>query len=271
MDKILVIGTGGTIACVRDGSVRLDNPFKICDCVNDLKVEFVCKSPFSVLSENISIGQIFKLISFVEENLKDFDKIIILHGSDTLAFTASFIGNYFYNKAIVLVASNKPIGEEGSNGVSNFIRAVDYLIKGNKGVVVSYDRIFDATKIVSADDEDRFIEIKGDTKPIKNPILNEKNILVIRPYVGIDYSSYNLDNVDGVIHTMYHSATAPSNVISFIEECKKKNIPFYFVTSKPVADYESAKDFDNIIFNSTLENAYAKIMLTSDDFSDILC
>ena len=31
MSKILVVGTGGTIACVRQDNILLDNPFKILD------------------------------------------------------------------------------------------------------------------------------------------------------------------------------------------------------------------------------------------------
>lgn len=62
---------------------------------------------------------------------------------------------------------------------------------------------------------------------------------------------------------MYHSSTAPESVKNFIQKCNEQNIPFYFVTSKSSADYESAKDFENIIFNSTLENAFARLLLTN--------
>ena len=41
-------------------------------------------------------------------------------------------------------------------------------------------------------------------------IFAPKNILVIKPYINIDYNNYNIDNVDVVLHEMYHSATAVS-------------------------------------------------------------
>ena len=78
-----------------------------------------------------------------------------------------------------------------------------------------------------------------------------------------DYNNYNIDNVDVVLHEMYHSATVPESAKAFAKKCAQKGVAFYFVTSKSSADYESASDIkDKIIYNSTLENAYAKILLS---------
>lgn len=247
MEKILVIGTGGTIACKKDKSIHLDSPFKIVDYCKFDNVEFQCISPFFVLSENMSFEMWERLIKCIND--VDFSKykgVIILHGSDTLYFTASFIGNAFGNKPIVLVASDKPLEDKTANGFENFRKAVEYILKGIDRVYVSYDGICPA--------------LQGEG--VENPHFTPKNILVISPYVNIDYSSYNLDGVDAVLHTMYHSATAPENVSAFAEKCKAQGIPFYFVTENSSADYESAQGFENIIFNSTLENAFAKILLT---------
>ena len=80
--------------------------------------------------------------------------------------------------------------------------------------------------------------------------------------VDEDIEKY-LDNVDVVLHEMYHSATVPESAKAFAKKCAQKGVAFYFVTSKSSADYESASDIkDKIIYNSTLENAYAKILLS---------
>ena len=98
---------------------------------------------------------------------------------------------------------------------------------------------------------------------IPSPRFAPKNILVIKPYINIDYNNYNIDNVDVVLHEMYHSATVPESAKAFVKKCAQKGVAFYFVTSKSSADYESASDIkDKIIYNSTLENAYAKILLS---------
>ena len=263
MNKILLVGTGGTIACVKGDNIHLDNPFKILDYIENKNVSFECVSPFSVLSENINIDLWQKLIDYL--NTVDFEKyagVIILHGSDTLAYTGALLGNIFYNKRIVLVAADKPVEDTASNAVPNFENAVDFICDGAVGVYISYERLYRAVRTVSAGENDEFFAVGKQSDFIKNPILSKKNILVIHPYVGINYDNYNLDRVDAVLHAMYHSATAPENAIAFADKCKKQNIPFYFVTSKSSAEYESAENFDSIIFNSTIENAFARLLLT---------
>lgn len=246
MEKILIIGTGGTIGSVRGSSIHLDAPFKILDYVNCEGVEFDCVSPFTVLSENMDFAHWQCLIDFISG--VDFNKyggVILLHGSDTLSFTGALIANMFYDKPIVLVASDKPLEDETANGIENFCKAVEYIKNGISRVYISYDRIYEA--------ESR--------EPIEIPCFSPKNILVIASHVGIDYDCFRLDGVDAVLHTMYHSATAPSGVKQFISRCSDSGVPFYFVSENSSADYESAKDFDNIIFNSTLESAFARLLL----------
>lgn len=249
MDKILVIGTGGTIGSVKDDNIHLDSPFKILDYMNyDDVVEFECVSPFTVLSENMSLELWKQLADYIGS--VDFNKykgIIVLHGSDTLSFTGAFIANMFYDKPIVLVASDKPLEDKTANGFKNFENAVKYIQNGINKVYISYDRIYKAEN----------------NEPLENPVFKFKKILVISPYVGIDYNSYDLSGVDIVLHSMYHSATAPAEVKEFINRCKMSGVEFYFVTENASADYESARDFENIIFNSTVESAYSRLLLTN--------
>ena len=61
----------------------------------------------------------------------------------------------------------------------------------------------------------------------------KKSVLLIKPYVGINYDLFSLDNVKAVMHLMYHSSTinsegdGPMSAVSLCKRCKKKNIPFY--------------------------------------------
>ena len=145
------------------------------------------------------------------------------------------------------MASDKPLEDKSANGFNNFEIAVKHIKNGIDRVYISYDGFYR-------------VENK---QPIKNPVLKFKKILVISPYIGIDYNSYNLSNVDIVLHSMYHSATAPDYVKMFIDRCKKSGTEFYFVTENTSADYESARTFENIIFNSTIESAYSRLLLTN--------
>lgn len=256
--KILLISTGGTIASIKEENIHLDAPFKILDYI--LKdetngIEFEYAVPFTVLSENMNFELWQKLCATINEN--NINNIIILHGSDTLAFTSSLLGKLFADKNIVVTASNKPCEDENSNAAPNFLDALRQVKKGQKGVFVSYDGVYPAETIASADGFDIFRAVgkyDGKSKSEFKP----KNILIIKPYVNINYDNYNLNGVDAVLHEMYHSATVPDTSKTFAKKCRDMGIPFYFVTPKSSADYESAKDIkDMIIYNSTTENAYA--------------
>lgn len=248
MDKILVIGTGGTIGSVKDDNIHLDTPFKILDYMNYDDVEFECVSPFTILSENMSLELWKQLADYIGSiDFSKYKGIVVLHGSDTLSFTGALLANLFYDSPIVLVASDKPLEDKTANGFKNFENAVKYIQNGISKVYISYDRIYEAEN----------------KEPLENPVFKFKKILVISPYVGIDYNSYDLSNIDIVLHSMYHSATAPAEVTDFISKCKVNGAEFYFVTESSSADYESSKSFENIIFNSTVESAYARLLLTN--------
>lgn len=271
MKKILVVGLGGTIACERRGSIALgENPFKVLEYINDSDdYDFIRVSPFFTLSENICFEHFKRLKKFFDSLcFEEYDGIIVLHGSDTLSFTAAFLFNLYNDKRIVLTASGKPLGETGSNGAENFENALRLLKLGENGVYVSYNGIFKANEICRADENDNFIAVESLSKPVENPALTDKKVLIINPYPGIDYSSFSLSRVDAVLHTMYHSATVPSGAFDFCEKCRKRNIPFYFVTSKKSAEYESSSFSGDILFGITVEDAFSKILLTNGNLFD---
>lgn len=258
--KILIISTGGTIASKKDDNIHLDAPFKAVhfadeNLTKNVEFSFVC--PYTILSENMDFSHLQSLVDEIKRS--ETDNIIILHGSDTLAFTSSFIANLFWDKNIVLTASDKPIEDKTANGISNFNEALRHIIKGEKGVYVSYDGIFPADTITSADGLDKFRQTGKSQEKFKKAHLAPKNILVIKPYINIDYNNYNIEGVDIVLHEMYHCATVPESAKAFAKKCKQNGVPFYFVTPKSSADYETSADIlDMIIFNSTLENAFAR-------------
>ena len=194
--KISIISTGGTIACKKDDNIHLDSPFKVVDYADEnltREVDFSFSSPFTVLSENMDFALWQKLIAAVNES--ESDNIIILHGSDTLAYTSSLLANMFYDKNIVITASDKPIEDETANGISNFNAALMQVLKNQKGVFVSYNGIFSANEIVSADSSDNFLYLGKANEKIPSPRFAPKNILVIKPYINIDYNNYNIDSL----------------------------------------------------------------------------
>lgn len=264
LKKILLVGTGGTIGSKKDDSIALHAPFKILDYYdNNDNVVFETQSPFTILSEHMNLDYWQQLIDYL--NKIDFDSlrgVILLHGSDTLAFTGALLSHLFYDKRIVLVGSNKPPEDELSNAANNFKEAVSHILNSNElGVFISYDGLIEAYAATSADCRDRFVKADVAFSPTKKQHFVKKNILIIYPYPGISYENFELKNVDAVLHAMYHSATVTKDTTMFCDKCKERNIDFYYVTTKKQAEYETAKNLSPILLGSTMENAYAKILL----------
>ena len=259
MKKILVVALGGTIGSIWGNKITPDkNPLKVLDYYKG-NAEFECVLPFVCLSENMTRELWRRLIDCLNGiDWEKYEGIIILHGSDTLAYTSAIIANAFWDKNIVLVAADKPIECKESNGIKNFEAAVEHLLSHKNGVYVSYNGIKKGDCVTSADVNDEFKCIKSTIPPAKKKKISDKNVLIIKPFVGINLKSINTDLLDGVIFEMYHSATVPKEIIEF---SSKLNCPYIFVTHKKSADYESAIGIKNIVFECTVENAYAHMIL----------
>jgi len=264
--KILVIGLGGTIGSVKEQAIALDkNNLKILDYCKNGRAEFVGVSPFSVLSEDMSLELWHRLTDFLKQvDFSIYEGAIILHGSDTLAFTGALVYNAFPNEKIALVASDKPLEDKTANGIKNFNAAVEGILDGKiLHPVISYNGIFKADSVCSIGAGECLVPVKSELAPVGSTNINDKNILIISPYVGIDFKNYSLENTDCVLFSMYHSATFPSSVAEFCSALDSRGIEYYFVTHRSSAEYVTAEGIKNMIFGCTIENAYAKILLTN--------
>lgn len=129
--KILIIYTGGTIGMVEtanglqpfDFSHLMDNVPKLKDFGYTIdSVQF--KQPIDSSNMNPSYwGQIAKDIA---DRYDDYDGFVVLHGTDTMAYTASALGFMLRNlrKPVVITGSQLPIGDTREDGTENLISAV---------------------------------------------------------------------------------------------------------------------------------------------------
>ena len=108
-----------------------------------------------------------------------------------------------------------------------------------------------------------------------------ERILMIKPYPGLNYANFNLDNVDAVLHDLYHSGTACASLQwgenhslpAFIKRCENAGIPIYLAPALKSADaYQSTlaliEQGAEIIWNMSIEAAYVKLALAYGNFSD---
>ena len=144
MKKILMLGTGGTIACVpsADGLVpALDGPAMI-KLVPEL--EDVCtieaKQILNLDSSNLSPKHWQIIAEAVKDNYASYDGFVITHGTDTMAYTAAALSKMLRNcqKPIVLTGAQLPIQAEGSDAPNNIYHSFLAATSPLKGVALVF-------------------------------------------------------------------------------------------------------------------------------------
>ncbi|MCC6689931.1 MAG: asparaginase, partial [Bacteroidia bacterium] len=117
--SILLIYTGGTIGMIEDTRTKSLRPFdfnQITSSVPELKKinARLSASAFDkpVDSSNMNPDIWIKLAKLIEKNYAKYDGFVILHGSDTMAFTASALSFMLenLNKPVILTGSQLPLG-----------------------------------------------------------------------------------------------------------------------------------------------------------------
>jgi L-asparaginase len=134
MTKILIIYTGGTIGMVNDAKTGTLIPFdfeQIKENVPELArldYQLSVHSFDPILDSSNMDPEIWKaLAELIKEKYDDFDGFVILHGSDTMSFTAAALSFMLQNlaKPVVLTGSQLPIGEIRTDAKENLITALE--------------------------------------------------------------------------------------------------------------------------------------------------
>lgn len=132
--KVLIIYTGGTIGMVEDPITGALNPFDFDHLkenipeLNKLDVDLTVESIENPIdSSNVSPETWFQLVSIIGEYYDVFDGFVILHGSDTMAYSASALSFLLENvgKPIIFTGSQLPIGKIRTDGKENLITAIE--------------------------------------------------------------------------------------------------------------------------------------------------
>jgi L-asparaginase len=132
--SILIIYTGGTIGMVHDpetGSLVPIDFRHITDHVPELRkfgydLHSVSFDPVKD-SSNIDPEVWIRMAEIIEDSYNDFDGFVVLHGTDTMAYTASALSFMLENlaKPVILTGSQLPIGLLRTDGRENLITAIE--------------------------------------------------------------------------------------------------------------------------------------------------
>ncbi|KIC95270.1 asparaginase [Flavihumibacter solisilvae] len=152
--RILIIYTGGTVGMVIDAGTGALKPIGFKEIRDNIPEIVKLGYEFEVHafnppmdSSNMHPKVWVELALIIEKEYDRYDGFVILHGSDTMAFTASALSFLLENlsKPVVLTGSQLPIGEIRTDAKENIITALEIAAarKGSKAIVPEVCIYFD--------------------------------------------------------------------------------------------------------------------------------
>lgn len=272
--KILVIYTGGTIGMMLNKETKALEPFPFADIYAHLPMLHLVNAEISIqemlpLIDSSDANPEFwvRLATLIHENYRNYDGFVILHGTDTMAYTASALCFLLENlsKPVILTGSQLPLGVMRTDGRENILNSIEIaaatkeqkpqvpevciyfenaLFRGNRVYKdnaehfnafhsANYPKL--ATVGVHIRYNDAFIRPSTDHQLKLHTKLNE-NIAIIKLYPGISrqamQSVFNTEGLRAVILETFGSGNAPSNsdFISILQEAVSKGIVIVNVT-----------------------------------------
>lgn len=157
MEKILIINTGGTFnKCYNEITGTLDiskNNYNLTEIISKTLKNNINYELVGVLfkdSLHLTMSDRKKIIN----EFKNYKKILIVHGTDTMDFTASFLEANFKDRVIVLTGAMKPFSIDKLEATSNFAMGIGFLNqKQEEGVYISMHGLVKEHKVLKKNKE----------------------------------------------------------------------------------------------------------------------
>lgn len=146
MKKILFLTTGGTIACAQSEEglapslTSEDLLFYLGNATQN--IEIVCEDLLKLDSSNMQPEEWIVIAKRIYEVAKEVDGIVLTHGTDTMAYTASALSFMIQGLPIpvILTGSQLPLTHPLSDGVDNIRVAFAAAQSDLKGIYIAFDR-----------------------------------------------------------------------------------------------------------------------------------
>ena len=132
--SILLIYTGGTIGMKQDPVAQALKPFDFSQILEEVpelgkfayRIDSYTFSPL-IDSSDVEPELWVSLVNLIEDRYDDYDGFVILHGTDTMAYSASALSFMIegLTKPVIFTGSQLPIGMPRTDGKENLISAVE--------------------------------------------------------------------------------------------------------------------------------------------------
>lgn len=273
--KILLIYTGGTIGMKKDfatGALKAFNFSKLLQRIPEIKlldceIETISfENPID--SSNMNPEKWVKLASIIEDNYTFFDGFVVLHGSDTMSYTASALSFMMENlaKPIVFTGSQLPIGDLRTDAKENLITAIQIaslrengqamikevclyfeykLYRGNRTTKINAEHFkaftspnypFLIESGVHLKIYPEFFLSSKSSLPLKVHKIVDNNVIVLKLFPGISEQIVNaiisIPNLKGIVLETYGAGNAPTDdwFINILQIAIQKGIHIVNVT-----------------------------------------
>ncbi|MFV0541022.1 MAG: asparaginase [Aestuariibaculum sp.] len=273
--NILLIYTGGTIGMVKDFETGVLKAFDFNNLLKripelnllDCQIETVSfKEPID--SSNMAPKYWVHIAEIVEENYSKFDGFVVLHGSDTMSYTASALSFMFENlaKPVIFTGSQLPIGDLRTDAKENLITSIQIASLHNNNVPVIKEvclyfeyKLYrgNRTTKINAEHFEAFasfnypelaesgVHLKINTEHLLKPHLNKPfivhkvlntNVAIVKLFPGLSktvlQNILNTRNLKAIILETYGAgnSTTQSWFVDLLKEAIKKGIHIVNVT-----------------------------------------
>lgn len=273
--NILLIYTGGTIGMIKDpdtGALKAFDFENLLERIPELKLLDCEINTISfddpIDSSNINPDYWVQITEIIENEYDTFDGFVILHGSDTMSYSASALSFMFENlaKPIIFTGSQLPIGDLRTDAKENLITSIQMasLQKNGKPVIREVGLYFEyklyrgnRTTKINAEHFEAFeslnyphlaesgVHLNVSENALFKPNIRKKlvvhktfntNIALIKLFPGISEpilkSILNTEDLKGVVLETYGAGNTTTQqwFIDLLKQTIKKGIPIINVT-----------------------------------------
>jgi L-asparaginase len=255
--KVCMIHTGGTIGMARsehgytprEGFIRSAlSAIRELDFPEVPEYDLIEYAPL-LDSSNISVNEWVKIAKDIEERYDQYDGFIILHGTDTMAYTASALSFMLDGlaKPVILTGSQIPLCEVRSDARDNVVTALmiagnynvpevclyfgNKLLRGNRSTKISSDELiaFGSPNYPSLADVGVRINlhenlIRNAGEALKLSPFTSHQIAVLKLFPGIQFDVFDkimTENLKGMVIEAFGSGNIPENYGSFLNILEK--------------------------------------------------
>lgn len=133
-DKVLLIYTGGTIGMGINPETKALEPLDFSELMKKMPEFSYLETDVDVMqfnppidSSDMDVASWAQLVRVIAENYDRYDGFVILHGTDTMAYTASALSFMLENltKPVILTGSQLPIGQLRTDGKENLMTSIE--------------------------------------------------------------------------------------------------------------------------------------------------